>query len=120
MISEPGPQNVRTKVLTGGTAKINVAEFISGRPIPSAMIPRTRNQIIQMVRVGFLEDFISFDRPVEIFLVPPTGDVHDWHLGLLELITEGLLLPKQVIIRMIDEVIPGGQFAVEILRIHIR
>src|SRR5882762_10588863 len=86
IIGEPWPQDVRAKVLAGGTPKINVAQLVAGRAIPSAMIPRAGNQIVNVIRVGLLQNLIRLDGSIEVFLVPPTSDVHDRHGDLLELV----------------------------------
>ena len=54
IISEPGTQNVRPKVLTRGAAEIDVAQLVTGGTIPTAVVPRPGNQIIHVVRVSLL------------------------------------------------------------------
>src|SRR5215831_17615735 len=120
VVGKPGMQNIGAEVLTGRAAKIDVAQFIAGGTIPAAMVPGTGHQMVHVVRVGLLQNLIRFDGSVEIFLIPPARDVHDGYGDLLELIDQRLLLPKLVVVRVGDEVIPGRYFAVKVFRVGVR
>src|SRR5436190_24120066 len=84
------------------------------------MIPWAGDQIIQMVGVGLLQNLIGFNRTVEVFLIPPTGDVHDRNSDLLKLIDQSLLLPELIIIRMRYEIIPSRYLSMKIFAVCVR
>ena len=73
-----------------------------------------------MIGIGLLQDFIGLDGTVEVFMIPPAGDGHDWHSHLLELINQRLLLPELIIVRMRHEVVPGRYFSMKVFRVGVR
>src|ERR1041385_1374687 len=120
MISEPGPKDIRAKVLACRIPKIQVSQFVPGEAIPSSVIPRAGNQIVQVTRVSLLQDFISFYGPIKVFLIPPSRNMHCRYCDFPELINQSLLLPELIVIRVVNEVIPGWQLAVKEFRICVR
>src|SRR6185369_345573 len=113
-------QDVGAKELADGTAKINVSHFVASQTIPTAVIPWTSDQIVQMLVVSLFENLVRLDWSVKIFLVPPARDVHDRHRRFPELTGQRLLLPELVVIGMRDKVIPGWYFAVEVESVGVR
>src|ERR1039458_5998650 len=59
-------------------------------------------------------------RAVEIFLIPPAGDVHDGHLDGVEIRREGQALPEGIVVGVAGEILPGGELAVEVLFVGVR
>ena len=73
------------------------------------MIPWPGDEIIHVVVICLLENLIGFDRAIEIFLVPPTGDdeIRDLRLRRHDRRRDPRT-PEDVIVRMLHEVAPGG------------
>src|SRR5690242_5998314 len=107
-------QDIGAEELTGRTAKIDIAQLVTRQTIPATMIPRTSHEIIQVVLVCLFQNLIGHHGAIKIFLIPPTRDVHDWYSDVFELRDQGSLLPEVVVIRMRNEVIPGGYLAVKV------
>src|SRR5688500_12226838 len=84
------------------------------------MVPRTDHKEVLLLRIVAFEQFIDLDGAVEVFLVPPTGDVQCRDGYASEPRLKSLSFPERVVIRMTDEIVPGGKLAVEELRIGIR
>src|SRR5579872_2108138 len=74
-VSEPRRFDFLAEIERGVAAKRNRAERFARAAPPAAVIPRARYEIVQMIGIIFFEEFIDLHRPVEIFLVPPAGDV---------------------------------------------
>src|SRR5205823_12058909 len=108
-------------MLAGVAAKINVAELATIAARPAAVVPRSSNDVVQMLRVALLVQFISLDWPIEIFLVIPAGDVQVRHLRrAVDIARSRLPLPELVIAGVIDKVVPRGNPAMEILAVGAR
>ena len=84
------------------------------------MIPWADDEKVLVLRVELLEPFINLNRSVEVLLIPPAGDVERRHRNLGECRDERLHLPKGVVIRMRDVIVPRGNLAVEVLGVDIR
>jgi hypothetical protein len=84
------------------------------------VIPRARDEIIQMLRVIPFQNLVNLHRPVEVFLIPPARDIQIRYRGLGQEKCHRLLLPESVVVRMSDEIVPGGQCAVEVVLVGVR
>ena len=112
-------QDVGAKELTHRAAKINVSHLVARQTIPTAVIPWTSDQVIQVFVVSFFEDLVRLDWTIKIFLIPPSIDVHDGYRRLLELTGQRLLLPELIVIGMRNKVIPGWYLAVEVESVSV-
>ena len=105
-VSEPGRLDLGAEVPGGVAVEIEVAELAPGTAGPAAVVPWTGNDEVQMTAVVGFEQLVDFLRPVEVFLVPPAGDVQVGHGGLPQVLCEGLFVPELVSIGMLYEVVP--------------
>src|SRR4051812_43483240 len=73
-----------------------------------------------MLTVGGLEQLVNFLRAIEVFLVPPSGDVEERHVSVMDQISEDLFLPKVVKVRVSDEIVPRRNLAMKVPFIRVR
>src|SRR5262249_20565170 len=107
------------KVLRRRASEIDVAELLAFARVPAAVIPRTDDEEVLVVFVELLQPLVDLYRAVEVFLVPPPGDVERRHRHLGERRDQRLLLPELVVVRMRDVVVPGGNLSVQVLRVRV-
>ncbi len=108
-------------VMRGGVAaEVDAAQRAAGAARPAAVIPRSDDEKVLVLRVVLLEQLVDLDRPVEIFLIPPAGDVERRHRDAVQPRRERLPLPERVVVGMTDEVVPGRQRLAEIAAIGVR
>ena len=72
-----------------------------------------------MLRIVLLERIVDANRTVEVFLIPPAGDAERRHLHVVNRGDQRLPLPELVVIRMKDEIVPGRNLFVKILRVRV-
>ena len=110
---EPRRQDAVLKVLACGTPEVDVAELraLAG---PAAVVPWANHQVIHTPGIVGLEQVVDLHRSVEILLVPPTGHVERRHGDARQIRRGRLLLPKPIVVRVCDVVVPGGDLAVEV------
>ena len=77
-----------------------------------------------MPLVEFFERLINLQRSIEIFLIPPSGNIEIRYeirnIGLLQIRRHCLPLPELVVVGMLHEIVPSGQLLVHILLVEIR
>ncbi len=83
------------------------------------MIPRARHHIVHVVGVFLLQRFVNFHGTVEIFLIPPAGNVKIWHFWSIQVRRHRLLLPELVVVGMRDEIVPGGYLFVPVILVEV-
>src|ERR1035438_9406363 len=118
-VIEPGLENVVAVIRAGVGAEVDRAEAGAGA-VPAAVIPRAGNEVIEMPSIVRLERGVDTLRAVEIFLVPPAGDVHDGNLDGVQIGREGQALPEGIVVGVAREIFPGGELTVEILFVGVR
>ncbi len=77
------------------------------------MVPGASNKVIEMIRVSLLQRRVNAGRAHEVFLVVPASDVEVGHGSVLQIRGYGMLLPE-IVVWMLDEVVPSGQLPVEV------
>src|SRR6266576_2778882 len=82
------------------------------------MVPGASNKVIDMIRVSLLQRRVNAGRAHEVFLVVPASDVEVGHGSVLQIRGYGMLLPE-IVVWMLDEVVPGGQLPVEVALVRI-
>ena len=107
------------EILAGVAVEGNGAELAAIRAGPAAVVPRADHKVVQVIGVVPFKQLINFQRPVEILLVPPAAHIQIRHLGRADVWLERLFPPELVIVGMADEVVPGGQLAMEVAFIHV-
>src|SRR5437868_6600704 len=113
--------DLRSIVLTRGRAEVDVAELLSRSAAPTTVSPWANDEEVAIGPIVLLELAIDHDRPVEIFLVPPSRDVERGHRDAGEIRTHRLSLPELVVVRMRRGVGPARQLLVlEHLRLDVR
>ena len=118
-MSKPRRANLLAEIFTGRHSKIDIPQLIAIAPLPATMVPGADDDVVQMILVGFLKHFIGFQGTVEVFLIPPTTNVHRGYPQWLQLIGERLALPKRIVVRVIDKVVPGRQFAMKMFCVGV-
>ncbi len=66
-----------------------------------------------------LEQLVDLERAVEILLIEPARHVQRRHGHLVQVRRERLLLPKSIIVRMGDEVVPRRHLALKVFRVDV-
>ena len=108
-------------VMGGGVAaEIDAAQRAAGAARPAAVIPGSDDEKVLLLRVVFLEQLVDLDRPVEIFLIPPAGDVERRHRDAVQPRRKRLPFPERVVVGMADEIVPGRQRLAEVPAIGVR
>src|SRR5690606_41026304 len=92
--------HVFAKVFAGRASEVYAVEFVGGAARKSSVVPRPDDKEIHILRIVLLEQFVYFDRAIEIFLIPPTGDVERRHSYFIKPRSERLPFPECVIIGM--------------------
>lgn len=82
---------------------------------PSAVIPRSGYKVVPVLLVVGFQQRVGLLRPVEIFLIPPAGNVQVGRRGLAQERIVGLCPPELIAIGMVHEVVPGGNLLAEVL-----
>src|ERR1700723_866792 len=116
---EPGCQNVGAIIARDVAAPVDVAQLTPRLLHPPAMVPRASDEIIEMIRIGLFQRRVNAGWAHEVFLIVPASDVQIRHGSVLQIGGYGMLLPE-VMVWMLDEVVPGGQISVEVTLIRIR
>src|ERR1041385_4727309 len=93
--------------------------FSLRRP-PLAVVPRTGDHEVRVLRVVLLGVAEDLPRSPGIFLVPEARDVQVRHRRRVQLADPRLLLPEVVVVRMSDDVIPIRNRAVEVPGVDVR
>ena len=91
-------------------------------PTPENQPPWFQGPTHQVVILTRLRRFTRGENapwPGKVLLIEPSPDVEVGHLGGANDSLHRLLLPEIVIVRMGDEIVPGGPLAVEITRIGL-
>ena len=113
-MSEPRRFDVLAEVLARVTIERNGTK-LAPVPSPPAVIPRSNNQIVQVLWIMLLERFVDFDGTAKVLLIPPPSDIQvgnfQWAFDVRHY---GLLLPKVIVVRMCQEIVPGRHLAVKI------
>src|SRR5579884_3505707 len=117
-VVEPGLKDVLAIMSGGIGAEIDGPET-AAIPSPLPMIPRTGNEVVPPRGIVLLEKLVDFLGTVEILLIPPAGgmDYRNFHGG--EVGREGEPLPEGIVVGVMEEVLPGGQFFVEIALVGV-
>ena len=84
-----------------------------GSAVPAPVVPRPDDESVQIARVVLLERVVDRQRAVEVLLVPPAGHVQRRYLDVPDVRDHRLPLPEVVVVRMLDEVVPGRNLSVE-------
>src|SRR5262249_47227380 len=111
-VGEPGRFDLFAVILRGVAVEFDFAETTPVRTRPAAVIPRTRNEEIDPLLVVRLERLVNLDRAVKVLLIPPARDSERRDGYLLQVPGHRLPPPELVVVGVIDEIVPGGNFAV--------
>src|SRR5204862_4523103 len=104
---EPGSHDVRAIVARDVTAPVEVAQLASRVIHPPAVVPRTSDKKVEVLRVGLFEFGVNSRRANEVFLVVPASNVEVGYARMLQIRGYGMLLPK-IVVWMLDKVVPRG------------
>src|SRR5579871_5200362 len=117
-IVEPRLEDVLAVIERRVRSEVDRAEP-SAIAVPSAMIPRSRHEIVATIAIVGLHLLVDLLRSVEILLIPPAGHMHDRDLYSVEIGSERQPLPERIVIGVMEEILPSGQLSVEILLVRI-
>src|SRR5262249_510174 len=81
---------------------------------PPPVVPRPDHDRAEVPRVLLFPGLVDLQRAVEVLLVPPAGDVQGRDLRPCQEAIDRLTPPESVVVRVVDEVVPGRQLAVEV------
>src|SRR6185503_7146409 len=109
VVGEKGRLDILSEILRRRRSEIDLAEFLAGSSRPAAVTPGTDDEKVLRALIMLLQLTINGDRAVEILLVPPAGDVQGRNGHAREVRLHRLSLPEAVVVRVCDEVRPGGQ-----------
>src|SRR5437870_12198229 len=73
VVSEPGRLDVRAKVHAGRSSKVDSAQS-SAAAVPPAVVPWTEHEEVLVVLIELFQRFISRQRAIIVFLIPPATD----------------------------------------------
>ena len=76
---------------------------------------------MKLVWSGSFSSRVAEDLPRSpgIFLIPEAGDVQVGHGGAVQLVDPGFFLPEVVVVRVLHDVVPVGNGAVQILGVDV-
>src|ERR1051325_9156430 len=101
-------------------AEVDTSELTTVAARPAAMVPWSNDEKVLFSGVVTFEQLVDLDWTIEVFLVPPTGDVECRHGDAIEPRRERLAFPKRGVVGFVDEGGPGGDLALEVFLIRIR
>src|SRR5579872_3984625 len=108
------------KIIAGVLAEIDRAKMRPAPVVPSAMIPGTDHDIVPMPGVLWFGQLIDLLGSISVLLIPPAGHVQVGHGGLLQVWSEGLFLPEDVVVGMLHEIVPCRYLPVKISLVDVR
>src|SRR5579883_2559609 len=94
VIGKKRRKNFAPIVSAGGAAEIDLPKLSAIAARPAAVIPGADDQKILMRGIVFFEQLIDLEGAVEIFLIPPAGDVQRRHGDAIQPWREALALPE--------------------------
>ena len=100
-IAEERRLDIVTEFSCGVMPAVAVASDTLGlRALPLAMGPRTRDQVIVVVRIVFGGVFEDLPRSPRIFLIPETGNIEVGDRCAVQLPNPGFSFPETVVVRV--------------------
>src|SRR5437868_12360881 len=93
-VGEPRRLNPVLEIERGWGSEVDVAKLRAARARPTTVIPRTNNQVVQVLRVVLLEQLVDTNRPVKVFLIPPASDVQRRYGDPIHIWRHCLTLPE--------------------------
>src|SRR5258708_26382818 len=106
IIGEEWCLDLLSVVLAGRRTEIDVAELLSGAIAPATVPPRADDEKVAILPIVLFECPVNGDRPVEVLLIPPAGDVERRDGDSCEIRTHGLPLPELIVIGVRGDVRP--------------
>src|SRR6185369_11493106 len=103
-ISEERRKDVFPVISRGWTAKIDAAELAAVAPGPAAVVPWTDHQEVLFRSIVALEQLVDLDRAVEVFLIPPPGNVQNGHRHAGQPGSECLTFPERIVVGLRDKI----------------
>src|SRR5262249_54506290 len=100
--------------------EFDFAEAAAVRTRPAAVIPRPRDEEIDPLLVVRLQRLVNLDRAVKVLLIPPSRDSEHRDVYLLQVSGHRLPSPELVVVGVIDEIVPGWNFAVQVFLVDGR
>src|SRR5579872_7192840 len=101
------------------SAKWDQANAIAFRRLPFSVEPRSGDDEIGMLRVVFFGVAKNLPGSPRVFLIPESGDVQIRYGRRMQLANPCFLLPKIIVIWMVDAGIPVRNGAMQIFRIDV-
>src|SRR5436190_11915286 len=93
-VGEPRRLNPVLEIERGRSSEVDVAKLRAARAGPTTVIPRTHNQVVQVLRVVLLEQLVDTNRPIKVFLIPPSSDVQRRDGDAIHIWRDRLALPE--------------------------
>src|SRR5215813_6933470 len=109
VIRQKSRQYLPPVICRRSAAEIYAAQLLPVASRPPAVIPRADDEEVFVRRIAPLEQLVNFHRAVEVFLIPPPGDVQSRNSHTVQPWREALPLPERVVVGMIHEVVPRRQ-----------
>src|SRR5262249_39095501 len=107
-------------MLRGVAVEFDFAEAAAVRTRPAAMIPRPGDEEIDPLLIVRLQRLVNLDRAVKVLLIPPARDSEHRDVYLLQVSGPGLPPPELVVVGVIDEIVPGWNFAFQVFLVGVR
>src|SRR5688500_1791970 len=118
-VREERPLYLLPEMASGRAAEVQGSQSLPGGSSPAAVVPRSDDEEVEIRRVTLLELPVDLDGTVEVFLVPPAGDVERGDAWPIDLRRHGLALPEGIPVRVCDEVVPRRDLSLEVFRIDV-
>ena len=98
----------------------DVAEMVSIGTRPATVEPWAHDELYIAVRAFGIGRLVGVQRSPEIFGIEPAADGEHGGLDVLEVLGSGAGLPERVVVGMLNDVLPPGDFVVIVAGIDVR